>query len=59
MCASDVEVDLPQFGVNIRAAAQAGKVSPWSRFKRADVPKVTRSMRIEVDDLKLDALYVV
>ena len=28
-------------------------------FKRADVPKVTPSMRIAMDDLKLDALYVV
>lgn len=28
-------------------------------FKRADVPKVSPSMRIAIDDLKLDALYVV
>ncbi len=28
-------------------------------FKRADAPAVTRSMRIAIDDLKLDALYVV
>ena len=28
-------------------------------FKRADVPKITPSMRIAMDDLKLDALYVV
>ena len=28
-------------------------------FKRADVPKVTPSMRIAMHDLKLDALYVV
>ncbi len=28
-------------------------------FKRADVPKVTRSMRVAQEDLKLDALYVV
>lgn len=28
-------------------------------FKRADAPKVTPSMRIAIDDLKLDALYVV
>jgi len=28
-------------------------------FKRADVPRVTPSMRIAMDDLKLDALYVV
>ena len=28
-------------------------------FKRADVPRVTRSMRTAIDDLKLDALYVV
>jgi uncharacterized protein len=28
-------------------------------FKRADVPKLTTSMRIAIDDLKLDALYVV
>jgi len=28
-------------------------------FKRADAPTVTRSMRISIDDLKLDALYVV
>ena len=27
-------------------------------FKRADVPKVTPSMRIAMHDLKLDALYV-
>ena len=28
-------------------------------FKRADVPKITPSMRIAMDDLKLDTLYVV
>jgi len=28
-------------------------------FKRADTPHVTRSMRIAIDDLQLDALYVV
>jgi predicted AAA+ superfamily ATPase len=28
-------------------------------FKRADVPRITPSMRIAIDDLKLDALYVV
>lgn len=28
-------------------------------FKRSDVPTVTRSMRTAVEDLKLDALYVV
>ena len=28
-------------------------------FKRADAPKVTQSMRIAMQDLKLDALYVV
>jgi uncharacterized protein len=28
-------------------------------FKRADVPRVTASMRISINDLKLDALYVV
>lgn len=28
-------------------------------FKRADAPKVTPSMRIAMDDLRLDALYVV
>jgi uncharacterized protein len=28
-------------------------------FKRADAPRVTPSMRIAIDDLKLDALYVV
>jgi predicted AAA+ superfamily ATPase len=28
-------------------------------FKRTDVPRMTRSMRIAIDDLKLDALYVV
>ncbi len=28
-------------------------------FKRADVPRVTRSMGVAIDDLKLDALYVV
>ena len=28
-------------------------------FKRADAPKITPSMRIAMDDLKLDALYVV
>lgn len=28
-------------------------------FKRADAPTVTRSMRIAIDNLKLDALYVV
>ncbi len=28
-------------------------------FKRADVPKLTKSMQIAIDDLKLDALYIV
>ena len=28
-------------------------------FKRADVPRVTSSIRIAIEDLKLDALYVV
>lgn len=28
-------------------------------FKRADAPKVTPSMRIAMDDLRLDVLYVV
>jgi len=28
-------------------------------FKRSDAPVVTRSMRIAIDDLKLDAMYVV
>ena len=28
-------------------------------FKRADAPSLTRSMRIAIDDLKLDALYIV
>jgi predicted AAA+ superfamily ATPase len=28
-------------------------------FKRADVPRITPSMRIAIDDLRLDALYVV
>lgn len=28
-------------------------------FKRADAPRITTSMRIALDDLKLDALYVV
>lgn len=28
-------------------------------FKRSDTPTVTKSMRIAIDDLKLDALYVV
>jgi predicted AAA+ superfamily ATPase len=28
-------------------------------FKRADTPRITSSMRIAIDDLKLDALYVV
>ena len=28
-------------------------------FKRADAPKVTPSTRIAIEDLKLDALYVV
>ena len=28
-------------------------------FKRADVPRVTASMRIAMNDLKLDVLYVV
>ena len=28
-------------------------------FKRADIPRVTPSMRIAMDDLRLDALYVV
>jgi predicted AAA+ superfamily ATPase len=28
-------------------------------FKRADAPRVTRSMHVAMQDLKLDALYVV
>jgi uncharacterized protein len=28
-------------------------------FKRVDIPKVTKSMQIAIDDLKLDALYIV
>ena len=28
-------------------------------FKRSDAPKLTPSMRIAMDDLRLDALYVV
>ena len=28
-------------------------------FKRADAPRITPSMRIAIDDLRLDALYVV
>lgn len=28
-------------------------------FKRADAPRVTPSMRIAIEDLKLDAMYVV
>jgi hypothetical protein len=28
-------------------------------FKRADAPDLTRSMKIAMEDLKLDALYVV
>ena len=28
-------------------------------FKRSDAPKLTPSMRIALEDLKLDALYVV
>jgi predicted AAA+ superfamily ATPase len=28
-------------------------------FKRADAPTITKSMRIALHDLKLDALYVV
>jgi uncharacterized protein len=28
-------------------------------FKRADAPRVTRSMQIAMQDLKVDALYVV
>jgi uncharacterized protein len=28
-------------------------------FKRVDVPKITKSMQIAIDDLKLDALYIV
>ena len=28
-------------------------------FKRADAPTITKSMRIAMHDLKLDALYVV
>ena len=28
-------------------------------FKRADVPRVTRSMRVAMHDLKLDVLYFV
>ncbi|MFM9886590.1 MAG: ATP-binding protein [Burkholderiales bacterium] len=36
-----------------------GKRRVGVEFKRADAPSVTRSMRIAIDDLKLDALYVV
>ena len=38
----------------IRAGRRVG-----IEFKRADAPQVTRSMHIAIDDLKLDALFVV
>lgn len=36
-----------------------GKQRIGVEFKRADAPQVTRSMHIAIDNLKLDALYVV
>lgn len=36
-----------------------GKQRIGVEFKRADAPRVSPSMRIAIDDLKLDALYVV
>ena len=44
------ELDLLMFKGNQRVGVE---------FKRADVPRVTASMRIAMNDLKLDALYVV
>lgn len=44
------ELDLLMFKGNRRVGVE---------FKRADAPQVTRSMRIAIEDLKLDALYVV
>ncbi len=44
------ELDLPMIKGSQRVGVE---------FKRADAPAVTRSMRIAMQDLKLDALYVV
>ena len=44
------ELDLLMFKGNQRVGVE---------FKRADVPRVTTSMRIAMNDLKLDVLYVV
>ena len=37
----------------------AGQRRIGVEFKRVDAPSVTRSMRIAIDDLRLDALYIV
>jgi predicted AAA+ superfamily ATPase len=41
-----------------RSAAPSGALSDVE-IKRADAPQITKSMRIAIDDLGLDALYVV
>ena len=44
------ELDLLMLRANQRVGVQ---------FKFADAPKITKSMRVAIDDLKLDALYIV
>lgn len=46
-------------GAELDLLLLAGNRRIGVEFKRADVPAVTRSMRIAIDDLRLDALYVV
>lgn len=61
-----LERDIPQLGIRVPAAALRrfwamaahyhGQI--LNLFKASDAPKLTRSMRIAVDDLKLDRLWV-
>lgn len=46
-------------GAELDLLLLAGRRRIGVEFKRADAPAVTRSMRIAIDDLRLDALYVV
>lgn len=46
-------------GVELDLLMLSGAQRIGVEFKRADVPRITTSMRVARDDLKLDALYVV
>lgn len=46
-------------GADGRAVASAPRPASGLALARAVVPVVTKSMRIAIDDLRLDALYIV